>query len=484
MKALSFGWWGLPIAILAFGVGLSGCAAVATARRVQQETSTLGDDGAVVVERAKVNLRGYSLQGLVAFAMTNRPSLATSRLAVKDARLRLKELAAEAPVFYDWDKPLDWFDASLSGGYDAAGKAGHDIDWQFGSEGNASAALSVDLLIWDWGRYDAAARAQIERILAAELDLRNAEFAVFGEVTSAYFALLDRDAMLAVAKTNEFEFAQHLERIERLKDAGEAKALDILRARLDLAQARERTVNATKEVQTAGAELLCALGVEASRGGREDVVEISQNALAFAKQGFADTDYSVDVAFDFARTNAPAMRIARARLRAASYDLDRAIAELKPELTLSASFSWTDPLWIFRWGVRGVEQLLDSWRRATNIERMSVALESAAAMVRDEEQQLSLSLELAIAVRDNARESLITAIESLRQAKANLEMVTRQYELGEANRVDYTDAVSAYVNALGNTVTAFYTRQTAEAALFKLVGRQPVYVEKLIKKEK
>ncbi len=465
---------------------LAGCATISRAHETQRAVAPRGNDAAQSAASARIALCGSSLAELVDFALTNRPSVAVSRLAVRDARLKLRELAADAPLLENWSDPLASVRLALSGGYSASGEPfslSEKLD--FDTRGSASAALSLDLLLWDWGCYDAAAKAQAERVIAAEQELLDEQYRVFAEVAAAYFAAMDRDALLEVARTNEFEYAQHLERIERLKDAGEAKNLDILRARLDLAQAKEATVKAAKDVQTAGADLVCALGLDGSRAVREDILARPEQALSYAMQGFAATDYPVAEAFAFARTNAPAMRIVRARLRSASAEVDRAIADLKPEVSASLSFSWTDPAAYFRWGVNAVESLFEGWRKTTAVERATVALKAAAAEVDRAEQELSLKLELAIAERDTAREALRTAAESLRQAKANLEQVSEQYELGEANRVDYTDAVSDYVTALGHTVTAFYTRQTAEAALFQLVGRKPVYAErKIVKEEK
>ena len=89
-----------------------------------------------------------------------------------------------------------------------------------------------------------------------------------------------------------------------------------------------------------------------------------------------------------------------------------------------------------------------------------------------------------MAARDNAREARRTAGDSLRTARENLDLVRRQYELGEANRVDFTEALSDYIEAMGARVSAFYRGQRAEAALFALTGMYPVYDEKNLTEEK
>ena len=80
---------------------------------------------------------------------------------------------------------------------------------------------------------------------------------------------------------------------------------------------------------------------------------------------------------------------------------------------------------------------------------------------------------MAVATRDNARQSLETARIEVEQAKENLQTVIEQYRLGEASRVDFTDAAGSYASALGARVKAFYAGEIAEAALIRLTGTVP-----------
>ena len=95
------------------------------------------------------------------------------------------------------------------------------------------------------------------------------------------------------------------------------------------------------------------------------------------------------------------------------------------------------------------------------------------AMLDEAEQNLSRDLAVAAAVRDNARESLVTARVEVRQAKENLDTVVAQYRLGEASRIDFTDAASGYARALGARAKAFYAGELAEAELIRLTGHVP-----------
>ena len=185
---------------------------------------------------------------------------------------------------------------------------------------------------------------------------------------------------------------------------------------------------------------------------------------------------SGETVFALARTNTPAMAAVRARLRAASSDVDYAVRDLYPEISATLSLNWTDPLWYWRWGVSGVQSLFSGFKTTVAIDRSLVALETAANNVLAQEQDLSRDIELAVAERDNARESFASAEASVATAMENLSTVSGRYAVGEASRVDYTTAAADYTTALGGRVKAFYSGQIAESKMFRLIGSMPAYV--------
>jgi outer membrane protein len=461
----------LAVVLLALAAG--GCAAVRAARDAQRAVAPAGADQIGADTRAKIDLRGRPLAVLVDFALTNRPSVVSARLAVEDARLALRQLAADAPIVSDtpWTAPH----LSLSASHSEKSRGTKLDKHRFGTDGNAAAGLSLDLLVWDFGRYDAKAKAQAERVVSAERALLNEGFTVFGEVAKAYFTVMENRALLNVSFTNVAQFAEHLAQAEERLKAGEVNRLDVLRARLDLAKARELSVAASNNYTTAGAELMRALGIDAGRGTFNDVIGTPPGDLSVVTRQLGETTYTVDDAFAFARTNAPAVRLARAKLRAASHDVDAAVADLYPTLRVTTSLSWADPLWYWSWGVSAAQSLFEGFRRTTAVDRAVVAMRSAAAAVDAAEQNLSANIELAVAVRDNAREARRTARVSLQSARENLQMVTAQRAVGDVSRIELSDSLSEYSSALGSRVSAFYTGQRAEAALFALLGRYPQY---------
>ena len=443
---------------------VAGCDTINRARTVQKAMAPATNDVPADVSTTlpRVNLLGAKFVDLVAFAMTNRPSLEIARLAVSNATLSVIEATS--------DRELQM---SLAGGYSQSTANDSHFSWHQ-RRGKGTADISFDILLVDFGRIDARERQAREDLVAAQRDLEEAEFKVFAEVAETYFALLRNDALLEVAHTNEHQYAEHLRQAEQLYDAGEAQKLDVLKARVDLSDAKLGTINASNDVLTAGAEFLRALGLQADRANRADVLRVAKDTFAAsAKHELPITHFRAEDCLMMARTNAPSLRALRARLRAASAEVDYAVADLMPKLSLSSAFSFADPAWNWSWGFSAIQTVLDGYRKRTAVDHAIVAMDAARLAVDEAEQTLSRDLAVAVATRDNARQSLETARIEVEQAKENLQTVIEQYKLGEASRVDFTDAAGSYASALGARVKAFYAGEIAEAALIRLTGTVP-----------
>ncbi|MGN0855088.1 MAG: TolC family protein [Kiritimatiellia bacterium] len=452
----------------------AGCGTVKEAREAQERLADKGaaDAGANRLAPA-VDLKGVPLRALVEFALTNRPSMVAAAIDVRDARLALKQVAADAPIAST--TPWNAVDASASFGYSETSPQKHFDDLGHTRKGTAAGGVSLELLVYDFGRNKAQTRAKAEQVVAAELALVKEGYSVFDEVACGYFTWLRNAALLEVACTNELEFIAHLRQAEERLAVGEVREMDVLRARVDLAQARQAIVAASNEVVTAGADLMAAMGVEVASGDAGHVLGPGSGGFARVLRALPETTEDARQAFSLASTNAPAMKIARAKLRAASAEVDYAVADLMPSVSASLSLRWADPLWYWSWGVEALQSLFTGFKKTTAVDRAVLAMESAAASVDREAQQLSSDLSLAIAERDNAREALCTAQTSVREAQKNLETVKAEYRVGEASTVDLTDAVSNLTTAYGDRIKAYYRGQIAEAQLFQLTGRDPVY---------
>lgn len=451
-----------------------GCSTIKSAREAQSRVADAASGKEAETSNAKVNLVGFTLEDLVQFAVTNRKSVVQAELKVKDAHLAMKALRADAPLL----SPTPWTapDLGLSANYGENTRAVHAKDFPGKLDrGRLGAALSLDLLIYDFGRHDAKTKAAAENVLAAELALSEARYQVFEEVSSAYFDFLEAWSLRAVAEDAVELYALHLEQAKSMYEQETARKIDITKAALDLSGAKDDLVAAENKVETAGVELVTALGLAADQATWREVTGEERREIDLRIEVFKPTKLTAVECFDLGCTNYPAMRIARSRLRAAMSDVDYAIAEMSPTISAQTSLNFSDPLWYWRWGVSATESLFSGFKKTTAVDRAVVAMESAAAEVDKTEHQLSLAVSLAITERDNAAVAYETSEESVRNAKDFLDLADAQYDVGDLNRVDFQDAVHDHAAALGTRVKAFYRGQKAESKLFRLIGETPTF---------
>ena len=416
-------------------------------------------------EIPRVNLLGFQLPDFVDFAFTNRPEVISAALSVEERLLAVKTVESGKPF-------MPHLTASASYGQ-STGNSGSHFSWH--NAGRFTGSVGLELLLFDFGRYDASFRSACEDLAAAEMAFAETRLKVFEEVAATYFTLLRNDALLDVARTNEWEHAHHLTQATNRFENGEAKVLDVLRARLDLSEAIEARIAASNNTVTASAEFLRALGLSADRASREEVLLPLPDGLGAALKEFELSTFSPDAALAFARTNAPALMIKRAQLRAAMDDVDWAVSDLFPELKLSTSFNFADPVWNWSWAVNLAQSLFLGWRKTAAVDAAVVRMRAVREDVEAADRDLSRDLALAITLRDNSVASLAAARTSVRLARENLRVADEQYRLGEASRIDYTDAVADYASALGKRVKAFYEGQIAESKILRLTGGEPIY---------
>ena len=457
---------GLARRALPFALALlaASCSTIRDAREAE-EIAAVSSGPASAAARSRVRLVGFQLADFVDFAMTNRPEVISAELAVETSLLAVKSVESGRPFMPN-------LTAGANYGQSTANRGSH-FSWR--NSGRFGANFGLELLLLDFGRYDAGFREACENLVAAGFSLAETKMVVFEEVAEAYFKLLMDDALLDVARTNEWECIHRLAQATNRFANGEAKQLDVLRARLDLSEAVQSLISASNETVVAGAEFLRTIGLSADRASREDVLPPCGGGLESMLMEFETSRSTIDEVLASARTNSPLLMMKRARLRAAAADVDWAVSDLFPELRLSSSFNFSDPSWNWSWAFEAVQSVFLGWRKTTAVDAAVVRMKSAQMEVHTTEQSLSRDLAVAVASRDDSVASLAAAKISVRQARENLRVADEQYRLGEASRIDCADAVADYVAALGRRVQAFYEGQLAETKILHLTGGEPLY---------
>ncbi|MBR3821926.1 MAG: TolC family protein, partial [Kiritimatiellae bacterium] len=134
----------------------------------------------------QVKLTGFQLADYVDFALTNRPEVMSAELAVESKLVALKSIESGRPFMPH---------LTMSAGY---GQSTHNNTSHYSghNSGRFKGGVGFEMLLLDFGRYDADFRAACEDLASAEMALADVRLGVFEEVSTSYFTLLMNDALL------------------------------------------------------------------------------------------------------------------------------------------------------------------------------------------------------------------------------------------------------------------------------------------------
>jgi outer membrane protein len=438
----------------------AGCGTICRAKQAQNKVRDVSN-GTSSCSLKRVDFKGVGLEDFVSFALTNRPEIVSAELAVKNAALSLQSITGDRAL--DISTRANWSRSTLN-------RTSH-YSWR-SKEDPFSSSISLDLLLYDFGRIDAREAAARWELVSAQSQLSERKLDVFGEVCKSYFQLMQSDALLEVARTNEFQYAEHLKEAQHLLDAGEAVKLDVLKARYDLSGAHLATINASNAVSVAASSFLKSLGLQIDGYTRDDVLPVVKGAFNInpTNAEFKVSSEKAHELLPIARITSPSLSLLRTKLNAASARVDYAIADLFPELRLSGSATFTDPIWNLSGGLNAVYSLFQGFKKTIAVDQAVLEMKIAAEGVNSAELDLSHKFASAVSSRDDAVESYKTATVQVAQATENLDNVNECYKVGTASRVDFTDAAADFASALGTKVKAYYAGQMAEVELIRLLG--------------
>ncbi len=439
-------------------VGLSlliGCASVERARQAQDISKI--PPGERTVTASEVGLTqdtDLTLERGLEIASTYHPSLVQARLSL----INSDKDYSNAVAGY-----LPKVSARASSDKSTSNSSVKDADNK--SDTSYSAGLSVDQLVYDFGKTPAAIREAYENKVASEASLRSIGNTVIYNVREAYYNLSKQAALVNVAQETVKQYEVHLDQTRTLVEVGRRIKYDITKAEVNLGNARIDLVNARNNLRTARAELNNALGL-----GEDPGYKVKDPVMPELK------DYNLQHLVEMARAHQPELVAQIARERAASAAVDNAIADLFPSLSVDGGYSWSGdklPL-VWNWSLGALVNwtIFNGFQKTNQIDKTVANLRSARATKAEIEQKIYLDLTRAVAQLESASERLKLTDLIVKQAEEALNLVDEQYKIGKASSVEVTDAQVSLTQAQVEQIQARFDYQTAVALINKTVGEK------------
>jgi outer membrane protein TolC len=404
----------------------------------------------------------FTVDEAIDFALQNNPEIEQLTIGVQKSGEQVGQaisslypsISASGYYAYITDVPIIEFDS---------------IPIPFGTNENYSVQISLQQVLFAWGKlYNAYKISDLSRDIA-ELTLARKQQEIRYAVTDAFYGLLVLEEYLAQAEASLNQLERFATSVETRYKAGLVSQFDLLRAKVQVENLKPGVIQAENALNLAreGFKLLLGLDLDTEFGlsGELRMVEEEfalddlesqalQNRAEIKNLKKAERIARLNQAIT-RRTNLPTL------VGGATYEQRKPFSitgdDWGSSLTFNLGFEW--PLF------SGFSNLHKSREAALMIKEARLALENLERAIQVEVKQAYLSF-LA------AKEAIDVAQENVGQAKKAFEIIEIRYKNGLATNLEVLDTELAYRQSQVNYLTALKTYNTSLAEIYKAIGKE------------
>lgn len=409
-----------------------------------------------------------SLQAAVTQSLGATPTLRIADLQVDAANARAR--AARAALLPTLSGSASWMNQTEnleSFGFDLSAFGGAPLPTEIGPFSVFDARARVTQTLFDW--------ASVRRLAAANAGTAVSRAArdVSGQTAASRAAMAYLDAARAravvAAREEDVRLASELASLAQAQlDAGVSTALDVTRAKTELAGARGQLLVAQNDEQQSEITLARALGLDPSRR-----FTLTDTLSALLGGSAAPTTDSSAIAL--ALTRRPELHLERERVHRADLERSAVSAERLPRLEAEADWGANGPpsadiIATRRVAVELSVPIFDGFRREGRIAEQDATAREAHIRENDLEQEIAAdvqgaTLDLASATRREA-----VAHDRLTFAEQELDQARESFAQGVAGNIDVINAQTSLVHARDALIDARFAAAAARVHLARAAG--------------
>jgi outer membrane protein TolC len=409
-----------------------------------------------------------SLARAVAVAADTAPAVRLARLRASEAEQRVRETRGallpnlNAAVAEDRrTQNLETF------GFSLPLPAGQSLPSKIGPVDVFDARLRATTPL-----YDPAGLVRV-RASRAAAEGTHAEAATAAETAGQRAALAyvvgQRAAATVAARREDVRLAGELVTLAQAQlDRGVATALDVTRARTQLATARGLLAVAQNQLDQAQVNLARAMGVDPRS-------ELQITDALSATTAATGAPASEAAAVQAALANRPELRSAQAQQRAAQLGASAIRAERLPRLDLAADYGVTglnvpDAFPTYNIGVQVSLPVFDGFRREARQQQQELVAQEARVRAGDVQQQVEGEVRSALLDVASGQEQQAIAAERLQLANEELSQAQERFANGLATNIEVINAQQNLVRARDAVIEAQAASAAARVSLARATG--------------
>ena len=390
----------------------------------------------------------------ITIALKNHPTVLGAAGSLKASQSRVNEARAN---YY----PQVGASSAYSRNYAQGGTSAAAPGSSYYNEYQDSLNLNQTLI--DFGKTSAQVDVQALGADAARADLDNTLSQIILGVKQAYYGILQAGQSRDAYAETVVQFQQHLDQAKRFYEVGTKPKIDVTNAEVDLSQAKLNLLKAENGVRIARITLNNAMGMPEAPG-----YEVKDTA------GYQDYPIDLETALKRGYEARPDLASAKAKREAAERSIDLAQTGYYPVLSGNAAYGWgglnypLDKEWTV--GAMLNFPLFSGFLTKSQVEEARANLEVARANEEFIRQGIRFDIEQAYSNLTLAKEGIVLAEVTVKQAKENRELAQGRYAAGVGNTIEVTDALVTDINAKTSYINALSDFHLAVASLEKAMG--------------
>lgn len=419
--------------------------------------------------RADAPDQTLTLDDCLARALTRNPAILKAQEELRRTRGLIVE--ARAPALPQLTASGEYRETDINFIDAFPGTAGGPAENQ---ERPWAASVEVSQLLYSGGRVRAAWRAARLADQIAVLDFNRTVADTLLQVQRTFYEVLLNTQLIGVREQSIELLTRQLEDTRHRFDVGAVPQFNVLRAEVELANARPPLIRARNNLRLAKERLVTLLAWDNPAATTE-----------FTPVNFAGTlDYilrSVELinALATAREQRPELAQAERQVTLQRENVRVARAGDKPEVALFAAYGLANTRFgddvgetIDGWtaGVRATWPLFDGLLTKGKVDQARAELAKAELDAADSWRAVELEVREAYSAYLQARELLDAQKKTVEQAVESLRLAEARFRAGSGTQLDVLSAQTALTEARSNEVQALYDYHVALATMDRATG--------------
>ena len=392
-----------------------------------------------------------SLAGAVELALSQNADLKITKQAEESALASLGEAKSEKG-----------FSVSASGGY-SVGRNWNDRGNTTSSGLNASVKGGIN--IWDGGKASGGIDSAKIAILTARLKTARAEEKLRLSVIEAYYNALQAKKTVGVNKASVDNYQAHLTNVEQLFSAGSKARMDVLRASVELSDARQTLIKSENDYEISLAKLRNLVNMD-----RDEPLHLTDDAV------YSPFASELSDCLAFGVENRKELWIDNYDVVRKELDIEVVKAGYTPQIdfSLSANKDFEPASDSSRGVTAGINMnwnIFDGGRKKARIEAAEAALDAARLQLEKDRNDVDYDIRAAYFSMKEAENRLNSTQDAVDKAKEDYFIAREKYRAGEGIMLDVIDAQLALSKAETNHISAQYDFARGKAQVENAMGQ-------------